>query len=157
MDDIRPAKFQDIPAIIALGHQALSESQYAGAAINETRARNLLLALIGAQGEPKTDAAMVLLAFDGDELDGLIIGAIRPAYEVLSINQLSQVMWYVKPGTGGRVAIRLLRDLHKWADSLGPMPKIHVAGNTITDPELTGRLFRMEGFEPSGTIYYRGE
>ena len=103
MIEFRSAVFSDIPEIIELGRQALAESRYADAGINEAAAQQILTGLIAKQGEAQAFAALVLLAVKDGAIIGMIIGHISPVYLVLSVNVLTDLLWYVQPGTHARV------------------------------------------------------
>lgn len=152
---IRRADLDDIPGILRLGLNAFNDSRFSDEEtfVDVASAQAFLAHAIGQQGDPETYATHVLIAEEEGQIIGLLIGVIRPLYEVLSRNMLTHVIWYVAPGADGRLAMRLMNELHAWADQNGPVLKVHSITNSIIAPSLLSRLMRIAGFKQVGAIY----
>lgn len=147
MVNIRPARFQDIPAIIALGKVAHSESRFADICdVDEGRAKALLYGVISDDGDS-------MCALVTDDVQGVIVGSITPYYGVLTIPLLTDHMWYCAPGTNPRTAFALMDALHEWADEKGPCLKRHMVNDAIVDIERSRRLLERKGYRVSGYVF----
>lgn len=141
---IRPAHYQDIPAILSLGLRAWQESRFSEAGqIDEAKAKGILYGAISGAGA----RTAVLVSND---VDGIIIGAITPLYEVSNIEVVTHHLWYAAPGAKPGLAMELLDALHEWA---GPVLKRHLVHDAIVDPEKSRKLFERRGYRLAGYLY----
>lgn len=144
---IRPARFQDIPAILDLGKHALSESRFSDiCTVDEGQAKALLYSVIEDDGN-------TMLALVTDDVTGVIVGSLTPYYGVLSVPLLTDHMWYCAPGTSPRTALSLLNELHAWADAKGPCIKRHIVNDAIVDIERSRKLLERKGYRVSGYVF----
>lgn len=141
---IRQAGHEDIPGIIALGRHALGESKLAGAEFDEDMTAALLARATALQGEPVAGSACLLVAEDDGLIVGMLIGVVRPYYEVLSVNYATSLLFYVLPGSDRSIADGLLDRFEAWVGDSAEL--IMTASDTILNPAVVTRWLRRRGY-----------
>ena len=153
---IRSARFVDTPGILRLFEQALSTSRYAAfTGMDQAHTKRVISESIQRQNaEPVPNAMIVLVADNGDSLEGIIIGAAMPLYHVLDATLVTDLIWYAPPEANSRTGLKLVRGLHKWAaKGKGAVVVRHGMTDAIGDPDRTSAVFRAAGFRRAGVIY----
>lgn len=154
---VRTAMFMDIPAIADLAEDARARSVYSAFATLERDAlKATLFDLIGRHGRNDFGGARVIVAGD-DVLAGALVGICDRLYQALDVRLVTDLFWYVRPGTQAIVAGRMAKDLHDWAERM-PKPTILRQGVTsaIADIEKTRKILARTGMEHVGYIYEKG-
>ena len=157
--DIGPARFSDIPGIVALGRRCLSRSIYAESAEVDDRMANAFLFNVIAEqksGAPARLGSMAVFVTRNDGLvTGVIVGALQPLYLVLSRAVLTDLMWFSdrdtgRPGDG----LGLLEALRDWALTSGlDVISEHVVTDAVEKPERVGYALLRSGFSACGAVY----
>jgi len=149
---IRAAAFTDIPAMVAVCHEAHATSRFADIPFSEGKCQAALYNRIADGG-----ATWAVLVAEGEHmLDGMLVGYAMPAYEVLQLTVLGFTMFYTTAGAPAWTGKRLLDAFEMWGDSGGENIKVYAVENAVVDPERTGKLLQRRGFERSGTVWMKG-
>ena len=158
MVTIREARFADIPEIIRLCGLALKESRYSPRfGMDKAALKRVALECI-AQHSDKPGAGRVVVADNGEQLEAIFVGFVRPLYECLSALIASNLIWYAQPGCSARSAMGVLDHFTEWADR-ADYPVLHRYGvsDAITNHNAVGALLvRNRGFRLAGGFYEKG-
>ncbi|WP_422028195.1 hypothetical protein [Roseovarius sp.] len=161
LNEARPARFADIPYIIALGKKCHESSRlFETTEIVEDAARNFLFTAIKGHSTPASLMSMSVFVTNGMEnepwISGVIIGLLQPRYFVMTEAVVTDLIWYVDPDMAHpRAGANLLHAMHEWADTFedGPVARVHCVNDAVMNPRVTGRMFRMAGYKKTGEIY----
>lgn len=156
--EIRSAKFADIPEITRLCGLALDQSHYRTRfGMDEAALKRVTLECIG-QHSDKPGSGLIAVADNGEQLEALFVGFVRPLYECLSALIASNMIWFAQPGASARSAMGVLDHFIEWADR-SDHPVIHRYGvsDAIINHNAVGALLvRNRGFRLAGGIYEKG-
>lgn len=136
--------------------QAHGMSRYSDlAALDEPALKTVLAHFIQCQVSSRTPA-FVGVGVGRSGIEGLMVATCRPIYEVLDKRCVTDLIWFVVPGAHGATAIRLLRAMHKWADTLADVAVIRQqTSDAICDHATTDRILAASGMHQVGTVYER--
>lgn len=155
---IRAARFSDIPEITRLCGLALEQSHYSPRlGLDKSALKRVALECI-AQHSDKPGSGRVVVADNGDHLEAIFAGFVRPLYECLSALIASNLIWYAQPGASARSAMGVLDHFTKWADR-ADYPVLHRYGvsDAIVNHNAVGALLiRKRGFQLAGSFYEKG-
>ncbi|UWQ30267.1 hypothetical protein [Leisingera sp. M523] len=158
MVTIRAARFADIPEITRLCRLALEKSHYCPRfGLDKDALKRVALECIG-QHSNKPGSGRIVVADNGDQLEALFVGFVRPLYECLSALIASNLIWYAQPGASARSAMGVLDHFTEWADR-ADYPVLHRYGvsDAITNHNAVGALLtRNRGFRLAGGFYEKG-
>ena len=156
--EIRAALFADIPEITRLCASALEQSHYAGQFGMDVGAlKRVAMECIGQHSE-KPGSGRIVVADNGEGLEAIFVGFVRPLYECLSGLIASNILWYAEPGASARSAMGVLDHFIEWADRADhPVLHRYVISDAIINHNAAGALLvRNRGFRVAGGIYEKG-
>jgi GNAT superfamily N-acetyltransferase len=135
----------DIPALVAMGRIAHTESSYKSMEYSENRCTDL-----GYLTLDNPDALLCLVAEKDNEIIGFCMAAIEAAY-FSDEKTASDLMFYVLPEHRGSWAfLMLVRAYVQWTKDKGA--KLIFLGNTFGD-ETIDALYLKLGFQRMGGIF----
>lgn len=154
--EIRRAGFTDIPELLRLAEAAHQQSWYSEiSGLDAAALKQVLMHFISEQIGGATPSLVAVADREGRS-EGLIVATCRPIYEVLTARVVTDLIWYVEPGGHGATGPRLLRTMHKWADTLPNVAIVRQStSDAIANPERTGRLLKALGMRQAGAVYER--
>jgi len=156
MNRPRAARFADIPALVKLFATVHAASRYATfSGMDSQQAKAVLVSCISQQMTPAgPNVTMTLVCESDGQIDGVLVGVMRRAYEILDILIATDLIFYVRPESHAKVALELRRSFHSWADTWpGTYILRHGVTDAIGDPERSGSLYLTAGFRKAGAIY----
>lgn len=153
---IREAVYSDIPELHRLFQEALERSVYRDvAAIEYDVATQSIVQVIYGHGPADTNANVCFVAEDPEtqNLTGVIVGGIRPVYQILTVDMAQEMLWYSSKEAQARDAARLMLSFRKWAKT-APKGVIfrHSVVDYISNTDVTSRYLKRQGFRPVGII-----
>ena len=153
---IRPARFQDAPALAAMLREMHASSKYAGrVAISEKRMEATLLGMIAGQAQSGAGAAFCRIAEQGGEPAGFMAGLLDPVYHIGDRLTANDVYLYARPGAGPAAA-RLVRAYVEWAAANPKVVEIRLSWtDALPGAGRIGALYARHGFRQAGAIYER--
>lgn len=148
---MRPAKLADVTALVELSDHAYAASKYGEiASLDAARCRLSWQRAITMRETP-------VFVHEGDGVDGVIVGYASPLEFALDATLVTDVFWYVKPGSNGRAGLGLLKALEDWAAaSFGDKAIVRATvTNAVKDPDLACKLLKRKGYSVAGYILER--
>lgn len=155
---IRNAKFEDIPAIIELLHDAFSRSHYAKekvGAIDVKEAKRLLLQSIQRHGYSHGGACWVQVAESHGIITGLILGTLVRVCVIGDKLMATDLFWIasniVEPGD----PYALMKGMINWAKSCPEVVEVKCGSTAIIrdNPEEAAAVLKRLGLKRYGVIY----
>ena len=151
---IRPAKFVDIPEIIAMMTEAHARSKYLDVCgLDRREARSLLTNSIQRHGLKKEGGTCVFVT---DQCDGFIVGLIDRLYHVGTKLCAQQVYYYCRLSSHPQDRIGLIAEYDAWASAI---PDVVVIRNDVTDfvgdVDKVEALYSKSGYRRCGVIVER--
>ena len=145
---IRDLTSADVPAVIDLGSQMVTESVVGRFGVNVDRSAFILSEIIG------TPTVFAQGAFNGGELIAIFIGEVSD-HMFVDMTLASDLFIYSSPtARGGVNARRLTNNFTDWAYAQGAdMVKLEISAGI--NNERACRLFHHMGFEDVGTLMAR--
>lgn len=154
---IRPAKFGDIPRLLALLHEMHARSVYRDRdEIDDREAKSILMSAIQNDGGGAQSRTRVLVAERDGTVEGFIVGVTERVYHIGRRYWATDLWFYVSGRGGPRDAPELRDGFLAWADGNPHVIDIKPAvTNAIVDDRRAGRLWERRGFVRCGSIYSR--
>lgn len=153
---IRPARFQDLPALAAMLREMHAASKYAGrVAISEKRMESALLGMIAGQAQNGAGAAFCRIAEQDAAPCAFMAGLLDPVYHIGDRLTANDVYLYARPGSGS-AATRLVRAYVEWAAANPRVVEIKLSWtDALPGAGRIGALYERLGFRRAGGIYER--
>ena len=151
---IRPARFQDIPRIVGLIHDAAKGSIYARACtFDEGEASRVVMALIAAHGRREAGGAWCGVV-DRGEVEGMLLVALNRVYYVAHELRAQDMFFFVTRKAGFKAGMRLLGECMDWCRQDPRIVEVVVSPNrSIGDPAKVERALGAAGFSTFGTLH----
>jgi hypothetical protein len=153
---IRPARFQDLPALAAMLREMHGLSKYAGrVAISGKRMESALLGMIAGQAQSGAGASFCRIAERGGEPAGFMAGLLDPVYHIGDRLTANDVYLYARPGAGSAAA-RLVAAYVEWAAANPKVIEIKLSWtDALPGAARIGALYERHGFRRIGGIFER--
>jgi hypothetical protein len=153
---IRPARFADIPAIVAIILEAYAHSIHAGTDVDVdvkvTKA--LLMQAIQRHGAKGAGGSSLFVAEHNGAIAGFIIGIVDRVQNIGTKLYATDLMFLCAPDAPPGAAGRLVTALVAWARSIPDVRMIYLgASDVVGDWARTEKLYRRKGFAQSGVTY----
>jgi GNAT superfamily N-acetyltransferase len=139
--NIRAATLEDLPTLVAMGEAMHAESpRYSRLQFSSDKVEKALAAMI------KSPMALVLVAVDGDDVVGVILGFISAEWFSEELVAQEMAIYVVPEYRGGLAGARLIMGLDAWAEA---MRSRYLQGGATTglDAERTVGLYERLGFQ----------
>lgn len=157
---IRDARFEDIPAIMAVIRWGYQQSDYAKkglCGLDEKEAKRLLVNAIQRHGRGRNAGSFVQVAERDGKVEGFIVGILSRVYHIGDRLMASDLFWLCTPMVPPRDPRRLMRNMIEWGKGVDGVIEIRCGTTAILgDPERAGAILRSLGLEPYGAIYRKG-
>lgn len=142
MTDVRPAVFEDVPWLIAMGTRFIRETEYRHhMAVDHATLSQLMASLMD------NDEAIILVV--GERPHGMI-GMIIFDHPMSGEKFASELFWWTDPDQRGE-GIKLLKAAERWAKEAGAVRIQMVAPN-----DRTAQAYERLGYSKIETHYQRG-
>lgn len=153
---IRLAKFQDIPALIGLGREALSRSAYCETTeVDEQGARGALINCLSNQSDaPGTyGGAAIFVADRAGRIDGAFVAVASPLYFTKTL-AVSNHFFYARKGASGATALLLIRAVQRWAEAGVNVSRVRIGlSDAVISADRAAKALETMGFERVGLTY----
>lgn len=151
---IRPARFQDAPAIERLIRDQHARSKYAGRVeISDKALNQLVMAALAGMTQSGPQASHVSVAVRDGKIVGFIMGTLDRVYHIgkkLTANDL----YFVNEGGTTGDTLKLLDAYVAWAKSNPKVLEVMVSwADTLPGAGRVAELYRRKGFQKSGEMF----
>lgn len=152
---IRPAKYQDIPVLMAMLHEMHAASKYAGRVdISDKAAEQLLMSAIAAQGQIGPQGSLVIIAEEGGKQIGFMIGILDRVYHIGRKLTANDLFLYVRKGASQKHALALIDNYVSWASNIRAVLDIALSWtDALPGAERITAVYERKGFTKTGGIY----
>lgn len=137
--------------VLRWGHE---HSVYAKRTFHEAEANRIICSAIQRNGFKSPAGTFVMVSEIDGEIQGFIIGALAPIYNVHVELGASDIFWIAKPKCPVRDRVGLMLGLVDWAKH---HPKCVEVNTTVSDAmggaESAMKILEKIGFERSGSIF----
>lgn len=141
---IREATLEDVPQLVTMGHQFLTQTAYQGRIADNPDA----MAAMAIRLIEQSDGLLLIAEQDGDAVG--MIGFLCFAHHLSGERIAAEVFWWVSPDVRGSLGIRLLKRAEQWAKAQG-VSTIQMVAPT----ERVGLIYQKLGYEPVERAYQR--
>lgn len=154
---IRPAKCQDIPAVVALLQEGHSRSRYAKfGPIDVAYTKKLLLNFIPRHWQTGIFGTHCNVADRDGKLVGLHFGLKQRVEDIGSLYTAIEFKFYVSDRSSPFAAAALVKSFIKWAESDPKVIEVRPAATDIIDDwHVAAKFYESAGFTQSGAIFRR--
>lgn len=154
---IRPAKFTDIPAMVALLEHAHEKSVYREVCdVDRREARAYLMSAIQRHGSPNEGGAYVAVTESFGTVHGMMIGVLDRIYVVGSKLRAIDAHYYGTEQAGKRDMLALFDGFVEWAEGIDKVALIQpTATHVLGDYSAAEALYQKRGFVKAGVLYER--
>lgn len=143
---IRPANYEDIPALVDLGAVMHQESRYRVLPYAPNKVFGLLANMI------EKDTGLLIVAERNGQIVGGFMGLVVEHWFSNSLIATDFALFIHPDHRGGMTAARLLKAFVAWAKEQGAA--LITAGITTgVHTDATTRLYQSLGFEPAGIAF----
>ena len=151
---IRPAKMQDIPAILNLLEDAHSRSIYADVCgIHCDTALGLLSQSVWGAKQQGSEFFAHVAETDGT-IEGLIIGMAVPLYLIGDKLMVSDLFWVCSENVDPKDPIRLMKAMIHWAQHKSDVVEVRCGATpVIQSPEKASKMLKHLGMQPYGEFF----
>lgn len=151
---IRPARFQDAPAIERLIRSQHERSKYAHRVeISDKALSTLVQGMIAQMGQHGPQGSHVSVAVRDGRIVGFIAGVLDRVYHIGKKLTANDLFFINENGTLGDT-IKLLDSYVEWAKANPKVLEIVVSwSDTLTGAERVADLYRRKGFAKSGEMF----
>ena len=155
---IRPAKFIDIPEIVALLHRAFLRSHYARDGVGEIdvkEAKRLLVESIRRHGLIGIGGTYVMVSETAGMIRGLILGTLHRVYSIGNRLMATDLFWVADEDVEPADPYRLMKGMIEWASAAPAVAEIR-CGTTAAiavDPGAAGVILKRLGLVEYGNLY----
>lgn len=147
---IRPANYEDIPALVDLGAVMHQESRYRVLPYAPNKVFGLLANMI------EKDTGLLIVAERNGEIIGGFMGLVVEHWFSNSLIATDFALFIHPDHRGGMTAARLLKRFVAWSRERGA--ELITAGITTgVNADASTRLYQSIGFEPVGIAFNMGE
>jgi L-amino acid N-acyltransferase YncA len=147
---IRPANYEDIPALVDLGAVMHQESRYRVLPYAPNKVFGLLANMI------EKDTGLLIVAERNGEIIGGFMGLVVEHWFSNSLIATDFALFIHPDHRGGMTAARLLKRFVAWSREKGA--ELITAGITTgVNADASTRLYQSIGFEPVGIAFNMGE
>ena len=153
---IRRATLSDVGAMVDVLRYTHARSIYAGkVALDERKANAVIVNAITRHGFKTESGTWCMVSERDGEIDGLIIGALQPVYQILAdLCTASDLFWVTTAKASARDKVGLMLSFVDWAKAHRKVFDIICATPpTAGDPEKAGKIMRALGFEAFGGLW----
>lgn len=152
---IRPAKYQDIPAILAMLHEMHAASKYAGRVeISSKAAEQLLMSAIAAHGQIGPQGAHVVIAEEDGKPVGFMVGVLDRVYHIGRKLTAQDLFLYVRDGASQKHVLGLIDSYIGWASNIRAVLDIMLSWtDTLPGAERIEAVYARKGFTKIGGIF----
>jgi hypothetical protein len=149
--------FSDIPELAGLLGEAHRRANYDRfGPYDEAKGKAFFMQAIQRNGGMAAGGTFCAVA-DRGGIEAFIIGILQPIYHVMDALEATDLFWYARENAHAESAVRLLKQMHKWAVKCPDVKLIrHANTNAIVDPRLSGELLKRYGMQQTGFVYERG-
>lgn len=153
----RPARFGDIPAIVALLQDGYRRSHYAAsvASIDERETKRLLVQAIQRHGSHHLGGTWVVVAETGGRITGVLVGTLARLFAISDRLMASDLFWLAAEDVDPSDPVRLMKSMVEWARAAPDCIEVKCGTSAIirADPKEAGRALERLGMQHYGEIY----
>ena len=151
---IRPARFQDIPRLVDLIHEAAKGSVYArGCTFDEAEASRLVMGLIAAHGRREAGGAWCGVVENG-KVEGMLLVALNRVYFVAHQLRAQDMFFFVTRKAGPASGMALLRACVDWCREVPGLVEVVITPNdAVPSRGKVEKALGRQGFCTFGSLY----
>lgn len=152
---IRPARFQDVPVLLTMLHEMYAASKYLGRAkVADKAADALLMGAIAQMGQSGPQASHVVLATEGDEPVGFVIGVMDRVYHIGDMLTANDLYLYVRGGQSPKHTFALVDSYLEWARRHRKCIEIVLSwSDAIPGADRLAALYQRKGARKTGEMF----
>ena len=153
----RPAKFADIPGIVALIQEGHRRSHYAlgPASVDEREAKRVLVQSIQRHGSHNLGGTWVAVSEKDGRISGFILGTLARVSVVGDKLFATDLFWFASEDVAPMDPFRLMKGMIEWAQAAPDCIEVKCGTQAVIEgsTKRAGLLLEHLGLKPYGEIY----
>lgn len=155
---VRSAKFQDIPALVAVWADGHARSRYADTAtLDRDEAKGYLMQAIQRHGHRNQGGSLVLVAETDGVIEGFVIGLLDAVYPAMKELRATDLLFICSERVAARDPRTMVQQIIAWAEDNPKVIEVLLGvTDAIGDWSRTAKLYERMGLTQCGGMFRRG-